>query len=166
MKTFSYALLLVLLFGYAGFAQNYSPKEYKADYIEACKLFSNKYVYFERKHLLSRKMFFNQQKEYADRIKWDKKTFIEEIRELCALFPDGHVSWEIPRESSPIDGFYTLGFVPSFTLDSQLVVKRTYPHYNNKIQKHDTIISINGTDSKKYIKRLGQKAPQSTPAAT
>ena len=166
MKTTINLLFFALITVLPSHAQQFTEKEYREDYKQACQLITDKYIYFERKNPLSREKFLKQQKQYADSIKWNNKRFIKEIQSLMGNFPDGHISWNIPRKIAPFKNVYTLGFVPTFTIDSQLVVKKVYPYYNSKVHKNDTILQINGKQSKKFIKELGNKAPKSTPAAT
>jgi hypothetical protein len=139
---------------------------YKEDYLQACELISEKYIYLERKLNTTRSEFIKRERHRADSLSWNKETFVSEIRNLRCHFPDGHFSWSINKELSPFDGFYTLGFACTFTNDSCLVVKKTYPHYNTAIEIDDTITHINGTSASLYINELGRRDPQSTPHAT
>ena len=148
------------------FSQNFTGNDYKSDYLEGCELISKKYIYFERKCTLSRSDFLKQKEQYADSIIWNQNSFIKEIRDLRTLFPDGHFGWKIPRNISPLDGFYTLGFVPTFTSDSVLVVKKVFPYYTKQLRVNDTIVEINSIPAKEFIKAFGIKAPQSTINAT
>lgn len=140
--------------------------QYYQDYMQACELISCKYIYLERKLDIARENFLQDRKKYANSIQWDNEQFINEIRNLRCLFPDGHFSWRISKELSPFDGFYTLGFVCTFSDDSLLIVKKSYPYYNHIIQTNDTVTYINGVEAIEYIKDLGQKDPQSTLHAT
>jgi len=159
-------LLFALLFtNYLSYSQ-ITEEQFRNDYIEACNLISKKYVYFDRKSDLTRETFIEQKKNFADSVSWDSKRFVQEIHNLRCLFPDGHFSWSVPRTISPLDKFYTLGFVCTFTNDSALVIKKAYDQYNKKFKNNDTIIEINNISTIEYIKKLGNKEPQSTSNAT
>jgi len=158
-------LILISLISINAFSQIESDN-YKEDYLQACELISQKYIYLERKLNISRSEFLKRKKLHADSLNWNKSTFVSEIRNLRCIFPDGHFSWSIPKEISPFNGFYTLGFACTFTNDSSLIVKRTYPYYNSEIKVNDTITHINGFEAFKYINELGGKDPQSTIHAT
>ncbi|MBU1699713.1 MAG: hypothetical protein KJ970_15575 [Candidatus Eisenbacteria bacterium] len=159
------SILLMLAMGMA-VSQEYSGDEFKEDYLEACELISSKYIYFERKCALSRSGFLEQRKLHADTIIWNRQSFVKEIRNLRATFSDGHFYWDVPREISPVDTFYTLGFVSTFTDDSLLIVKKIFPHYAPPVKIGDIISDINNIPAKDYIKELGRKEPQSTRNAT
>ncbi len=158
--------ILLILGSTLAFSQNFTGDEFKEDYLEACNLISAKYIYFERKSTVSRSDFVEQKKQFADILIWNQDTFIKEIRKLRTLFPDGHAYWKIPKTISPIDGFYTLGFAPTFTFDSVLVVKKIFPHYTSQFTVNDTIIEINDKPVIEFIKAFGNKEPQSTLHAT
>ncbi len=166
MKPMLLSLISLILIHSTVFSQPYTSEQLKADYLMACELIATKYIYFERKSPHSRAEFIQRISHYADSIVWAKDTFVKEIRTLRSLFPDGHFDWELPAELSPIDGFYTLGFTPTFTVDSALVVKNVFPYFNSQIKTGDTIVAINGQPAKEFIKEFGARAPQSTPAAT
>ncbi len=160
MKIFTYLLILLLVS--PAVTKDFTAEQFKQDYLEACELIAKKYVYFERKSPLTRDAFIQQRVKYTNSIQWNKAAFVTAIRDLRASFPDGHFSWSIPRELSPVDGFYTLGFVPTFTSDSILVVKKIYPYYNSRFMVNDTISEINGIPATDLIKFYGKRDPQST----
>jgi len=166
MRKSALTFMLLILFCSLALSQDFTNNQYKEDYLEACELIAKKYIYFERKLPFSRAEFLKQKKQFAEGVNWNKKLFVKEMRKLRALFPDGHFYWEIPRTISPIDGFYTLGFVSTFTVDSALVVKKVFPYFNHYLMVNDTIIEINGLKTKKFIKEYGKREPQSTLAAT
>lgn len=166
MKLFVLSFTFLLFTTSMALSQTFTNRQLKADFLEACELIASKYIYLERKSSLSRSEFLNQQNQYADRIIWGKDTFVKEMRKLRTLFPDGHFYWKIPRQISPIDSFYTLGFLSTFTFDSALVVKKVFPYYNNQIMANDTIVEINGHPAKEFIKEYGKREPQSTLDAT
>jgi hypothetical protein len=158
-------IILLILIVNKVFSQTENVQYYE-DYIQACELISCKYIYLERKLDITREDFLRERKKYANSIQWDNEQFINEIRNLRCRFPDGHFSWRITKELSPFDGFYTLGFVCTFSADGLLIVKKIYPYYNHNVQTNDTITHINGIEAVEYIKDLGQKDPQSTLNAT
>ena len=158
-------IIIISLISINGFSQ-IEPENYKEDYLNACELISKKYIYLERKLNTSRSEFLKRKRLHADSIIWNKQTFVNEIRNLRCNFPDGHFSWSITKEISTSKGFYTLGFACTFTNDSSLIVKRTYPYYNSEIKVNDTITHINGVEAYLYINELGKKDPQSTLHAT
>jgi len=159
-------LLITLLFAnHLSYSQN-TQEQFHDDYLEACNLISKKYIYFDRKSELTREEFIEQKVNYADSISWDAERFVQEIHNLRCLFPDGHFSWSVPKTLSPLDKFYTLGFVCTFTNDSALIIKKVYNNYNKRLTKNDTIVKINNISAKEYIKNLGNKEPQSTINAT
>ncbi|MBI9052980.1 MAG: hypothetical protein JEY96_04135 [Bacteroidales bacterium] len=160
-------LLFISLFliSYVTYSQN-SEDQFREDYLDACNLISKKYVYFERKVNQTREAFYNEHKNFADSIYWDAERFVQEIHNLRCLFPDGHFSWSVTKQISPLDKFYTLGFVSTFTNDSALIVKKVYKQHNKKLFKNDTILTINNILATEFIKQLGDKEPQSTINAT
>ncbi|NOY05995.1 MAG: hypothetical protein GXO82_05110 [Chlorobi bacterium] len=164
MKT-STAIFLLLVPLHV-FSQSFTADQYKEDYLEACALIASKYVYFERKCDLTRTEFLRQKHGYADSITWDTETFVKELRKLRGAFPDGHFFWSVPRELSPVDDYYTLGFVATFTSDSALIVRKVYPYYAPALMVDDTIIEVNGVRSVEFIKEFGKREPQSTLHAT
>lgn len=166
MKKSVLTITLYLLFGSLALGQDFTNNQYKEDYLQACELIAAKYIYFERKLPLSRAEFLKQKKQFAEDVNWNKQFFVKEIRKLRALFPDGHFYWEIPHELSSLDGYHTLGFVSTFTIDSALVVKKVFPYFNQHLMVNDTIIEINGLQARHFIKKYSKREPQSTLAAS
>jgi len=156
------AIIFLLLVSLRLFSQSFTADQYKEDYLEACAMIASKYVYFERKCDLTRKEFLRQKRGYADSITWDAQTFVKELRKLRGAFPDGHFFWSVPRELSPVEDYYTLGFAATFTSDSALIVQKVYPYYAPALMVNDTIVEINGVGSVKFIKEFSRREPQST----
>ena len=78
------------------------------------------------------------------------------------MFPDGHWGWYIPRGASPFKGYYTLGFVATYTQNNYLIVKKVYEKYNSVLFENDTILSIQKKPARVYIQQFAKKDPQST----
>ncbi len=129
-------------------------------------MISAKYIHFERKYQLTREEFITERTLCADSINWSREVFIQELRGLRGRFCDGHFSWSIPHDLSPIDSWYTLGFAATFTNDGVLVVKTVYPYYNRDLLVGDEIIELGGLPASDTIRIWGMREPQSTSEAT
>ncbi|WP_432664627.1 S41 family peptidase [Wukongibacter baidiensis] len=137
---------------------------YKEDYIEACKLLANKYIYLERKLNKSRESFFNESIEYSDSIDWSggKEQFISEIRKLLSKFPDGHVTWSLDSELYLRNKGKFLGLIMTVGKDNKVYVGKVYNEYLYNIWEGDEIVKINGEEAIKAIKSFSEKIPRST----
>lgn len=147
-------------------ADSFRADSFRADYLEACALVASKYVYFERKCDQTREGFLEERRAAADSLAWSPQVFVRELRALRARFPDGHFSWRVPQEISPVEGFHTLGFAATFTRDSLLIIERVFAHYAPELRVGDIILAVDGVESAEALHRWAARAPQSTPAAT
>lgn len=142
---------------------------YKDDYLEACQLFADTYVYLEEKLLISREQFLIDSKGYADSIDWEvggSEQFIKEIRKLIARFPDHHVSWNIDSSLYTQDYFYNLGLILTVSKDMTIKVGKVIDNSISNISEKDIVLKINGNDAYNEIKEFSSLMPQSTEAGT
>jgi C-terminal processing protease CtpA/Prc len=145
---------------------NFTAKQYKADYLQACKLIANNYIYLEKKLNISKKQFLKKCTKHADKIKWDKEIFIREIRNLRAKFPDGHFDWSLSRKCSLRNNIYFLGIVLTAKNSNKVFIERVYPHFTDKLNKGDEILKWNGKPIMQVINEMGKLYPQSTKCST
>lgn len=142
---------------------------YKSDFIEAAEEIADNYIYFERKVKMSRSRFLDACQKYADEVVWDggKGQFVEEIRSLCANFPDSHISWKLSKEFAPEPISY-LGFILTVNPDEEIYVGRASSERAEKagIAVGDRLIEWNGMDSHIVLERLAALYPRSSRGTT
>ncbi|WP_432409324.1 S41 family peptidase [Wukongibacter sp. M2B1] len=137
---------------------------YKEDYLEACTLLANNYIYLERKLNKSRKSFLDDCIKYADSIDWNEgeKQFISEIRKLLSKFPDGHVTWSLDKKLYLRNEGKFLGLIITVGKDNKVYVGKVYNEYIDNIREGDEILKINGEEAMIAIKSFSEKIPSST----
>lgn len=140
---------------------------YKQDYIQACEIIANQYIYLEEKLHMSSEEFLNMMKNHEESIIWtgEKKQFISEIRELLAKFPDGHMEWSIDRSMFINNKGMGLGIVLTVDKDEKIIIGKVLEHLSEDIKEGDEVIEINGNPPIEEIMSFSKINPQSTKAA-
>ncbi len=139
---------------------------YKDDYLEACKLIADKYIYLEKKMNMTRDEFMTSCKDYANTVKWElgEQQFIDELRKLGAKFPDGHFEWYLSNKYDQ-EAMY-LGLTQTISTDGKVIVGKVYKDFTDKVEVGDEIVKWNDKDILYEIKVLGNLDPQSSETAT
>lgn len=137
------------------------------DYIQACQLFSTRYIYLEDKLGCSRDSFLKNQMDYAQQLTWtgDKNQFRDELIHLASMFNDGHVGLFFVgdyRQAQTV----TLGFIPTKTLDDKYMIQYVDEKIADLINVGDEIISWNGKPISDEVTRLSLIRPNSTTASS
>ena len=140
----------------------------KRDYIEACTLIAQNYIYLEPKLNVSREQFLADHLKHADEVNWNnnKTIFIKEMQNLRMLFPDGHFGIEFSNTVSPIRKGKFLGFTCSLSDYGNVYVGRIYPFFSSVLSKGDIILEWNDISIHTEIERLAELDPQSTDFAS
>ena len=161
-------LLLFLSLTFNTNAQKQDNDIYKADYIEACTLIAQNYIYLEPKLNVSREQFLADHLKHADEVNWNnnKTIFIKEMQNLRMLFPDGHFGIEFSNTVSPIRKGKFLGFTCSLSDYGNVYVGRIYPFFSSVLSKGDIILEWNDISIHTEIERLAELDPQSTDFAS
>lgn len=157
------SLILILLGQKTAFCEQVPMDQYKQDYLQACKLIANKYIYLEQKLGISRTNFYQQCITYADGVDWapGKSQFVREIRKLRSKFNDGHFNWELDNQLAS-DSSYFLGFIMIMGKDGNVYVGRIYNTFGTDLAPGDQILSWNGKDIHDEIDQFSNLIPQST----
>lgn len=137
---------------------------YKEDYLQACKIISQDYIYLEDKLGITREEFIINCEAYADKLVWseDKEVFINEIKNLMAMFDDGHINWKLDRSMYIRDRGMSLGLILTKNMDDDIIVGKVFEHLNEDVAVGDKIISIYGIPAYEAIEAFSRLNPQST----
>jgi len=163
---FKTSALLFLLIGGLGAAEDAAA--FRDDYVAACRLLSERYVYLERKLKCSRTRFLEGCLQHAAQVDWTqgRDTFVRELRALMARLQDSHAGWTIPSTLAVLDSVHSLGFISTVGADGRLRVARLVPGFPVRLHTGEEILTLNGEPALLVLDRLGALMPGSTLAAT
>lgn len=156
-------LILSFLWQKTEFYEEVSIDQYKQDYLQACKLIADNYIYLETKLGISRTDFYQQCVSYADIVDWrsGKPQFVQEIRKLRSKFSDGHFDWILDNKLAS-NATCFLGFVMTVGKNGNFYVGKIYNTFDTDLAPGDQIISWNGIDINVVIDQFSNLIPQST----